>query len=101
MVSHTTIADWKDIEDGYVVDVTIRRTEADKYPSGWDYGLHLGKVGGDTILRYDNAHERMNGHERHTRYGVETLQFPGMLVLYERFKREVEEMSPVSWEWPE
>jgi hypothetical protein len=101
MASHTTIADWKDVEDGYVVDVTIRQTEADKYPSGWDYGLHLGEVGGDTILRYDNAHERTKGHERHTRDGVEVIQFPGMLALYDRFKREAEEISPVSWEWPE
>jgi len=101
MASHTTIADWKDVEDGYVVDVTIRQTEADKYPSGWDYGLHLGEVGGDTILRYDNAHEGTKGHERHTRDGVEVVQFPGMLTLYDRFKREAEEMSPVSWEWPE
>ena len=101
MASHTTIADWKDVEDGYVVDVTIRQTEADKYPSGWDYGLHLGEVGGDTIPRYDNAHEQTKGHERHTRDSVEVIQFPGMLMLYDRFKREAEEMSPVSWEWPE
>ena len=100
-MSHTTIADWKDVEDGNVVDVTIRQTDADKYPSGWDYGLHLGEVGGDTILRYDNAHERTKGHERHTRDGVEAIEFPGMLVLYERFKREAEEMAPFSWEWPE
>lgn len=101
MASPTTIADWKDVEDGYVVDVTIRQTEADKYPSGWNYGLHLGEVGGDTILRYDNAHEGTKGHERHTRDGVEVIQFPGMLALYDRFKREAEEISPVSWEWPE
>ena len=43
MASYTTIEDWRDVEDGYVVDVTIRRTEAEKYPSGGDYGLHLGK----------------------------------------------------------
>ena len=101
MASPTTIADWKDVEDGYVVDVTIRQTEADKYPSGWNYGLHLGEVGGDTILRYDNAHEGTKGHERHTRDGVEVIQFPGMLALYDRFKREAEEISPVSWDWPE
>jgi hypothetical protein len=101
MASYTTIEDWKDVEDGYVVSVTIRQTEAEKYPSGWDYGLHLGEVGDDTVLRYDNAHERTKGHERHTRNDVEIIQFPGMLALYERFKREAEEMSPVSWDWPE
>ena len=101
MAAYTTIEDWKDAEDGYVVAVTIRQTEAEKYPSGWDYGLHLGDVGGDTILRYDNAHERAKGHERHTQDGVEIIEFPGMLTLYDRFRREVEEISPVSWDWPE
>ena len=101
MASYTTIEDWKDVEDGYVVDVTIRHVEAEKYPSGWDYSLHLGEIGGDTILRYDNAHERTKGHERHTQDGVEIIDFPGMLTLYDRFKREAEEMSPVSWGWPE
>ena len=101
MASYITIEDWKDVESGYVVDVTIRQTKAETYPSGWDYALHLGEVGGDTILRYDNAHERTKGHERHTRDDVETIQFPGMLTLYDRFKRDVEEMTPVSWDWPE
>lgn len=67
MASPTTIADWKDVEDGYVVDVTIRQTEADKYPSGWNYGLHLGEVGGDTILRYDNARDE-RPRETHARW---------------------------------
>lgn len=101
MVSYTTIADWKVVEDGYVVAVTIRQTEDNTYPSGWDYGLHLGEVGGDTILRYDNAHEGTKGHERHTGDGVETIEFPGMLTLYDRFKREVEALSSVTWDWPE
>ena len=70
-------------------------------PNGWDYGLHLGEVGGNTTLRYDNAHERTKGPERHTQDGVEIIEFPGMLTLYDRFKREAEEMSPVSWNWPE
>ena len=65
MASYTTVADWRDVESGYVVVVTIRRTEAEAYPSGWDYSLHFGEVGGDTVLRYDNAHERTKGHERH------------------------------------
>ncbi|MCY4732444.1 hypothetical protein KY092_17995 [Natronomonas gomsonensis] len=101
MASYTSIADWQDVNDGYVVDVTIRQTADDTYPSGWDYALHLGEVGGDTILRYDNAHERTKGHERHTRNDIETIQFPGMLALYDRFKHETEEMAPVSWDWPE
>jgi hypothetical protein len=99
MASYTTIEEWHEVEDGYVVSVTIRQTEDDKYPSGWDYSLHLGEVGGDTLVRYDNAHERTKGHERHTRDGVEHIEFPGMLVLYDRFKREAEQLSPVSWDW--
>ncbi len=79
----------------------IRQTEDKKYPFGWDYSLHHVEVGGDTILRYDNAHERTKGHERHTRNGVEIIEFPGMLTLYDRFKHETEEMSPVSWNWSE
>jgi hypothetical protein len=100
MASYTTIADWQAVEAGYVVDVTIRQTEDDQYPCGWAYSLHLGEVGGDTVLRYDNAHERTKGHERHTAGDVESIDFPGMLALYERFTREVEERSPVSWDWP-
>jgi len=50
MASYTTIEDWKDVESGYVVDVTIRQTDDEQYPSGWDYALHLGQVGGDTVF---------------------------------------------------
>ncbi len=81
--------------------MTIRQTEDKKYPCGWDYSLHHGEVGGDTILRYDNAHELTKGHERHTRNDVEIIEFPGMLTLYDRCQRETEEMSPVSWNWSE
>ena len=101
MASYTTVTDWQDVEAGYVVDVTIRQTEDEQYPSGWDYSLHLGEVGGDTVLRYDNAHERTKRHERHAGNDVEHIEFPGMLALYDRFKRETEELSPVSWNWPE
>jgi hypothetical protein len=64
-----------------------------------DYSLHLGTLGGDTILRYDNAHERSKGHERHAGDGVERIEFPGMLALYARFKREVDEMTTIPWDW--
>lgn len=101
MAPYLTIVDWQDVEDGSVVDVTIRQTDAEKYPSGWDYSLHLGTVAGETLLRYDNAHERTKGHERHTEEGVEDIEFPGMLVLYDRFKRDASELSAVSWNWPE
>lgn len=101
MASYTTVADWQTVEDGYVVDVTIRKTDRETYPCGWDYSLHLGEVGGDTALRYDNAHERTKGHERHTRDEVEQIEFPGKLTLYDRFVEEVEAQPPISIDRPE
>jgi hypothetical protein len=100
MASYTTVADWQAVEDGYVVDVTIRQTTDEQYPSGWDYSLHLGTLDGETILRYDNAHERTKGHERHAGADVERIEFPGMLTLYDRFKREATELTSVPWDWP-
>lgn len=101
MASYTTIEDWQDVEDGYVINVTIRQTTDNKYPCGWAYSLHLGEIGGNTILRYDNAHERTKGHERHTEDEVELIEFPGMLPLYDQFIDEASELSPVTWDWPE
>ena len=39
------------------------------------------------------------GHERHTRDGVEHIDFPGMLALYDRFTQEVDRATPTSWDW--
>lgn len=102
MADYTTLEDWTNVRDGYVVSVTIRRTDDPQYPSGWDYSLHLGEVGGETILRYDNAHPESKGHERHTRDGNETNRdFPGMKRLYQTFIDEVTEKTPptVKWDW--
>lgn len=99
MASYTTIEDWQAVKAGYVVDVTIRTTDDETYPSGWDYSLHLGEVGGDTLLRYDNAHELTKGHERHAGDEIGQIDFPGMLELYDRFKREVDEQTAISWDW--
>ena len=100
MASYTTIEDWQDVEAGYVADVTIRRTSDDQHPCGWDYSFYLGRTDGTTMLRYDNSHERVKGHERHTAADVEAIEFPGLLELYDRFTREAEELSSVSWDWP-
>nr|WP_241432837.1 DUF6516 family protein [Haloarcula sinaiiensis] len=51
------------------------------------------------MLRYDNAHEQTKGHERHSNDDVEYIEFPGLLALYDRFKEEIDELSPVSWSW--
>lgn len=80
-------------ESGAIVSYRIMRVPAsDAYPSGWRYSLHLGDGDGNTIVRYDNAHEDVKGHERHTGDGPdddEQIEFPGMSELYERFRREV------------
>lgn len=54
-----------------------------------------------TLLWYDNAHEQTRGHERHTQADDETIRFLGMPTLYDRFKRDVEELTCVSCDWPE
>lgn len=78
----------------YVENVAVYRTGDDTYPSGWKYSLHYGRIGGEVLLRYDNAHERTKGHERHTRDGVERIEFPGMNPLYDRFVREIDQLPP-------
>lgn len=79
---------------GHVEAVTIIRTDSADYPSGWNYSLHYGEIGGQTLLRSDNAHELSKGHERHTPGSVETIEFPGMDELYRRFRREIEDLPP-------
>ena len=80
-------------EDDRVEAVTIRKTNAEKYPCGYDYSLHYGTLDGKTLLRYDNAHERTKGHERHTQDSVEEIEFPGMMELYQRFQDEISELE--------
>lgn len=80
--------------DGRVESVSVRRTRDPAYPSGWKYSLHYGTLDGETILRYDNAHELVKGHERHTGDGpgdVDRIGFPGMDALLSRFYRELDE----------
>jgi len=85
-------------EDGTVVRVSIRRSDDDAYPSGWRYTLHYGALSArpdtlddGTIRRYDNAHEDTKGHERHVAPDpdAESIGFPGMADLYERFWDEI------------
>lgn len=78
-------------EDGTMERVFVRRTTDAAYPSGWRYSLHYGTKDGRTLVRYDNAHEATKGHERHVGGQVETIDFPGMQELYDRFIREVEQ----------
>jgi len=77
------------LPSGRVVDVTVNKVEPwGKFPSGWHYALHYGKRDGDTILRYDNGHTD-NKHHRHEGEECETVEFPGMEELYQRFLKEV------------
>lgn len=79
---------------GHVESVTVIRTDSDAYPSGWNYSLHYGEIGGATLLRYDNAHELTKGHERHTNDAVKEIDFPGMDELIARFEDEIDDLPP-------
>jgi len=92
MVPYDTVEEYTRKQEGYVEHVRIRRTDDEKYPSGWDYTLHYGTTDGETLLRYDNAHERTKGHERHTPDAVTEIEFPSMSTLLARFQREVDEL---------
>lgn len=86
-------------EDDTLVRVSVQRTTDTAYPSGWRYTLHYGTLMPDppntladgTIRRYDNAHEETRGHDLHVAPDADpqTIQFPGMVDLYERFWREI------------
>lgn len=89
MAPYHPIDDWSYTEHGNVVSVSIGRTDDQAYPSGWRYSLHYGTVEGETILRYDNAHEDTKGHEKHVGDAAEVIEFPGMGALYDRFLDEI------------
>lgn len=85
--------------DGTDVRVFCMRTADAEYPSGWAYSLHYGALKPDpprtledgTIRRYDNAHERTKGHERHVAPNLqpEQIDCPGMAALWRRFWDEI------------
>lgn len=90
----TTVLDYTTYYDDDTVEaVVVRETDSPEHPSGWDYSLHYGTLDGERFLRYDNAHERTKGHERHTPEGVEEIDFPGMVDLYDRFQSEIAEVD--------
>lgn len=95
MADDETLVQYTDeYEDGTIERVFIRTTADFTYPSGWRYSLHYGTMDGETIVRYDNAHEDTKGHERHVGERVEIIDFPGMRELLDRFHREVDESRP-------
>jgi uncharacterized OB-fold protein len=46
MADYETVEEYTIAERGRVESVTIRRTDDPQYPSGWDYALHYGTIGG-------------------------------------------------------
>lgn len=63
--------------------------ESAKFPEGIKYRMHFGRKDGTTLLRCDNSH----GHdEQHTENSLETIEFPGLAALYDRFRIEIERM---------
>ena len=84
----------ENVEDR-VGDQVIRRkiikTDDSQYPSGFRYALHYGYTDGrGAILRYDNENETPRRHERHTSESVESIDFPGMMALRDRFMNNID-----------
>lgn len=90
---YAVIEDVEDRVGDRVIRRKIIRTDDERFPSGYRYSLHCGYTDGrGTILRYDNENQTPDRHERHTPDGVETIRFPGMLELRERFLEEIESL---------
>jgi hypothetical protein len=45
----------------------------------------------EAILRYDNENRTPGRHERHTPDGIDTIEFPGMMDLRDRFLTEIQD----------
>lgn len=94
MVPYETERELTEKDGYYVKHIRVRRTDNKKYPCGYDYTLHYGTIDGETLLRYDNAHEQHKGHERHAPDGTAAIEFPGMVELIQQFESEIEELPP-------
>lgn len=81
----------KDFGDRYVEIVAWRVPPSDRYPEGVKYAMQYGNAAGETIIRYDNVpdHPGAARHHKHTRDGVEDVDFTGLRPLLDRFKAEV------------
>ena len=90
---HSVIEKEEEREGATVTRRRIIETDDPQYPSGFRYTLHYGFTDGrGTILRYDNENMTPGRHERHTPEGIETIEFPGMMELRDRFLEEVEDL---------
>lgn len=67
-----------------------RTDDPPQYPSGYRYALHYGVLDDrGVILRYGNENRTPGRLERHTPDGIETIEFPGMMELSDRFVTEI------------
>lgn len=94
MTEAETVVEYTDYDDeeGTVEHVKIIRTDDPEYPSGWKYRLHYGTLDGETIVRYDNSHEKQRGHDRHVGDRTESVEFTTMQEIYRRFLEDVEKL---------
>jgi hypothetical protein len=95
MAEAETLVDYTDYDADAdrVESVTVVKTDDDEYPSGWKYRLHYGTTDGETLVRYDNSHERSKGHERHEGDSTEEVEFTSMDGILRRFYRDVDGMK--------
>lgn len=68
----------------------------ERHPDGVTYSMQYGTTDGETIIRYDNYpnHPGVGRHHKHHSNDpedVEDVEFEGLVSLYRRFKREVQE----------
>lgn len=70
-----------------VAVVAYRVPESEAFPTGIKYRFQYMDEAGNTLLRYDNAHDQ---HDRHRGDEVEAIEFTTLAEHYRRFQREVE-----------
>lgn len=82
-----------DVEQPPDSRVSLFACEDSARPGGYKYSFqHYDPDSGQTLLRYDNAHEHPNAgwHHRHVRGGEpEAIDFEGLGAHLRRFRREV------------
>ncbi len=89
-MGYTVVEDVEDRVGDRVIRRRIIKTDNPQYPSGYRYALHYGYTDGrGTILRYDNENETVGRHECHTPEDITEIDFPGMMVLRDRFINEI------------
>lgn len=75
--------------------VELFAVEDSSYPGGFYYRFQFyDPAEGETILRYDNAHDADVGHHhRHRGDDVTGIEFDGLQAHVDRFRREVYDIN--------